>query len=259
MRNLDWWLKRLWLVIGAVMLALLVVAVGAILYSFFSESGRGRGAVTVQAGKAPEERPVVVRYTLPAKLRGTDTRLVMVTHGEEGARARRGAYDSYSSYDGTSGGPLVNVLFLDAQGSGRLLLDRPGYIERVDFPAALPARPGEEARDSLQTWISYVMALDDGNGDGRLDGRDDTSLYVSALDGTGLRRVLPAGLRLQSYQPLEGGRVLVLALDARGAAPRAENAGLMQRAFVYDVAAGRLAPHAGLDSLSAAAAHILRR
>ena len=267
MRDSDWWLKKVWLVNGALLLLFLVLGGVAIVVGTLSDlMGGGGGAVPVQpvGDRAAEERPRAVRYGAPVRVRGTETRMVLVSHGREyseGGSARGG--DLYSGSGVYTDGPTVNVLFLDPSGAGRLLLDRPAYIERVSHPAGeegtVRVPVASETEDTLQTWIAYEMALDDTNGDRKLDARDRRALYVTALDGTGLRRVLPGDYRPRSFQALEGGRMLVLALDARGAGARTDEDALPQRAFVYDVAAGRLRPYAALDSLSAAAGRIVGR
>lgn len=255
MRDTDWWLKKVWLVNGGLLLALLVLGAGGVLLSFLMSIG-GRGAVPVRsaASDTAEERPRAVRYSEPRAVRGTDTRLVDVYHGS-GYQAGAGLSGGYSERAGP--GPLVNVIFLDASGAGRLLVDRPAYIVDVSYPS--PASDTLVVAADRRTWISYQMALDDTNGDRRLDDRDRRTLYVSALDGTGLRRVLPDGFRVRSVEPLSPDRMLVLALQEPANGDRADEDDLPQRAFVYDVAAARLQPYAALDSLSAAAGRILRR
>ncbi len=107
-------------------------------------------------------------------------------------------------------------------------------------------------------WIEYTIALDDTNRDGRLDSRDDLALYVSDLDGRGLRPVLRPPLRVGQTQPLDAGRMLVYALEP-AAGQAVEEGRMRQRAFVYEVASGRLSPYAALDSAAARAARILGR
>jgi hypothetical protein len=245
---LDRSLKLLWLAIGVILLLFLAGAGVMILSEVIGNAGAGREAARVanEGGPPAVPPPAAVRYGMPLPIRGTGTRIVMVDHGR-GYVGSSG--DSYSSR-GRSGSE-ANVMFVDAQGV-RLLLDRPAYIRDVSYP--LPTETGEVPRE----WISYVMALDDSNGDRRVDGRDASALYVTDLQGRNLRPVLRPPLRYQSHDAFGPGRILVYALEApRG--PTVPEERMRQRAFIYDVGAGQLTPYAAMDSAADQAGRILAR
>jgi hypothetical protein len=147
----------------------------------------------------------------------------------------------------------VNVIFVDDQGA-RLLLDRPAYIRVIDIPGG----PDDSQADPAQDWIAYELALEDGNKDGRLDERDPRSLYVSGLDGRNLRPVVQPPLRASEYAPIRAGRMLVYAMEPV-AGTAGNQARTRQRAFIYDVASGRLMPFQALDAAGEQAAAILAR
>lgn len=243
--------RVVWLVVGGLLLLFLLVGGVLVAAQWIGNAGAANDAVRVatQSRPAAKDEARAVRYDLPLPMRGTSTRLVLVSYGK--------GYEPSGSYgiaDTREGGAWVNAIFVDGAGA-RPLLDRPAYIRDVDYPNPVGARmPGE----APQTWITYVMALDDSDRNGRLDARDETSVYVTDLEGRGLRRVLDPPLRFVSYQGLDGGRMLVYALEPP-AGERVDETRMRQRAFIYDVAAGRLAPYAALDSAAARAGQIVGR
>lgn len=241
--SLDRTLKLLWLAIGALLLLFLAAGGVMILAQVIGNAGARSEAERVAAAAPPtvaQGQPV--RYTMPDSIRGTATRIVRVSAGSGG----RGA----SSYGYEGEGTAVNVMFLDAEGA-RLLLDRPAFIREVSYPR-------EEDKDEPRAWISYLVALDDTDRSGELDARDAATLYVTDLDGRSLRPVLRPPLRYQSHDAFGPSRILVYALEGPDGAgvhdPR-----MRQRAFIYDVASGQLAPYAALDSAAARAGRILQR
>jgi hypothetical protein len=170
--------------------------------------------------------------------------------------SRSGAYDG--------AGPLVNVIFLTPGApQGRVLLDHPAFIRNLHYPSRERPNPfigtGRSEVDSLQSWISYEIADRDTNRDGKLSEEDRAGLFVSGLDGSGLRRVLPETYWLVSHQPTPDRRgLLVMALEPpRGKAVKLEE--MRQRSFIYDAASGRLVPYAVLDSAADRAARIVGR
>lgn len=240
-RSLHW----IWLLIGILLLAFLAVGGVLILAQLIGNLGAGDDAVTVARESAtPREEPRAVRFGEPVAIHGTTTRMVTVSNG----RAYQPGGGGYASGGRFMSDVVANVVFVDAQG-GRLLLDRPAYVGSIDYP---------RGREDVQRWIAYNIALDDTNGDGKLDSRDDMVLHVSDLEGRNLRPVLRPPLRLRGTHVLDAGRMLVYALEPP-AGQAVDESRMRQRAFVYDVASGRLAPYTPLDSAAAQAARILGR
>ena len=193
-----------------------------------------------------------LRYDLPAAIAGTDARIVMVRGGGEG---RNGTVTIGSGGYSSSGddGHVVNVVFLAKDGTtGRVVFDGPVLVSHVEYPGA------HDARDSATRWITYSVVQTDGNRDGALNGDDDSELFVSALDGTNLRRVLPAGWNVEDYGPFGDGRSLIVTGTQGRSGDRGDDAPAPpQRAFLYDVPAGTLRPFTTLDSLVGQAARAL--
>jgi len=235
-------LRWVWLVIGVLVLVLLVWAVVFMLHE--STGGGGTAAAdTARADSAGAKKVEPLRYGPPQAITGSATRIVLI---------RRGSGYTYSSRAVASApsgqAPMVNVAFLEGAGA-RLLLDRPAYLSKVSFPgsAAAPA-----PSDSLR-WIVYEMAVGDGDGNGRVDESDGRSLYVTDLQGHGLRRVLPQGYELRDWAPQPDGSLVITAVQLTRDAER-----MPERAFVLD-AAGTVRPYAALDSVVDAAARIVAK
>jgi hypothetical protein len=219
--SLDRALRIVWLVIGVLLLGTLLVSLVFVAAGFLRTRGAGEAADRAVAEGVAGEAGGGVRLTLPQAMRGTDTRIAFVAR--EGGRAAR------APEPGRVQG-VVNVVFLDADGAARLLLDRPAEIREVHFPAAGVAEEGMEG------WITYEI----GSG-------GEVGLYLSDLTGRALRPVAVPPLRYLAHRPFGAGRLLVSALD--GDPPR-------QRAFLYDPEAGSLEPFTALDSVADEAGRI---
>lgn len=245
--SLDRSLKLLWLVIGALLLLLLGVGGVMILSQVIGNAGAGSEAERVAGDAPPAARAAQpVRYGMPDSIRGTATRIVMVDAGGLAYERRRESYSSSAPARSEA-----NVMFLDDADGVRLLLDRPAYIREVSYP-----RPGE--KEAPRGWISYVLALDDTDRSGKLDSHDKVALFVTDLEGRNLRPVLRPPLLYQSHEALGPTRILVYALQPPAGAAVDEGR-MPQRAFIYDVASGQVAPYAALDSAAERAGLILQR
>ncbi|MFL5540949.1 MAG: hypothetical protein ACJ8J0_18295 [Longimicrobiaceae bacterium] len=245
MTRVDRVLRWVWLINGVLLLALLVFAGGFVAIGALANLDGGSPAPSHKASTdsvRAAEAGGPIRYDTPMPVRGSATRIVLIRRGTGYA------YSSTASSTSAGGeGAVVNVAFLDASGA-RLLLDRPGFIRRVRFPGREP----EVAGDSALRWIVYEMALEDSNADRTVDDRDRRSLYVTDLDGRGLRRVLPQGFELREWEGEPDGSLVVTGLEL---AP-APGGRMRQRAFVLDPA-GAVRPYAALDSVAAQAGRIV--
>ncbi len=251
MFDMDRWLKRLWMVNGVLLLVLLVLGGGALLVTWLSGAFSSKNAVLApDPTRTAAVKPRAVRYSPPRPIWGTKTQVVIVRYGKGQQGAGMGlASDSYEYRD--EDGPVVNLLFLTGTSPGRVLLDKPAYVRSFDYPSS--------KSDSLKHWVTYHIAFEDTNADRRLDSDDRVDLYVSDLDGSNLRRVLPLGMRLLDHHDAGDGRHLVVTALQVPNDWRGSDDELPQRAFLYDVATRTLAPYAALDSLVRDAARILAR
>ena len=240
--RLDRVLRWVWLIIGVLLLLALVSSLVFVASEALRSRGGGSAASDITSALADADSGKAdspLRYDPPEAIRGSAARIVMIRRGS-GYTYRSSA----SSAPASGEAPAVNVAFVEGEGA-RLLLSQPAYIRRVAFPGSPRVAPGDTLR-----WIVYEMALEDSNDNGRMDESDRRSLYVSDLQGRGLRRVLPPGYELRDWAPQPGGSLIVTGVQL------AQDAGAMvQRAFVVD-ATGAVRPHAALDSVIGAAARI---
>ena len=245
--RVDRALRWVWLIIGIILLALLVTGAGFLAIDALSGLTASPPSADSSA-KASDSagRPQPLRYDPPVPIRGTATRLVLVRRGTGYAYTT-----TVSSGPRAAEGTVVNAVFLDADGGARLLVDRPAFFRRVAFPGG--GARAEAQADSARPlkWIVYEAALADTNGDGRVDDRDRRTLYVSDLDGRGMRAVLPAGFELRDWAGQPDGSVVATALPLDSASGGA----MPQRAFVLDPA-GTVRPYTVLDSAVARAAAV---
>ncbi len=246
--SVDRALRAIWLSIGVLLLGFLLVLAVVAVTGWIRTMGADEAAVRVASESgAPREETRAVRVGMPDSIRGSTSMIAMVGNGRD-YQVRAFATRDYS---GGKSAPMVNVMFLDDQGA-RLLLDKPAYIGEVRYPHP------REAAGPAQDWISYEIAMDDGNGNGQLDDRDPRSLYVTDLEGRNLRPVIRPPMRLLAHQALGPGRILVYALEPPQGQQVAEYR-MRQRAFVYETATGKLLPFAVLDGATDRAAGILAR
>jgi hypothetical protein len=255
----DRLLKRVWLINGFLVLVAAAAAVLGMSLALASElRDRGDPAVRVhEGGGEGGARPRAIRFDPPSRVRGSSTEVALIYHGQSDQVAMAPVSGTSYASSRSGQGVLVNVVFIDSgKPAGRLLLDRPAYLEEVRFPHATD----RSAADSLQTWISYEIALADTNGDGTLDDDDEASLYVSALDGTGFRRVTPDGLDvIHHWMRPDRRSILVMGLQEPGDGRRVPREQLRQRAFVYDVPSGKLTAWSALEEPAARAARVVGR
>jgi hypothetical protein len=242
-------LRAIWLAIGVLLLGFLLVFAVVAVTGWIRTMGADEAAVRVaKESGAPREEAHAVRLSMPDSVRGGRAMIVLVGSGPD----VQGGYGAGSSRSGRQPA-TVNVIFLDGLGA-RLLLDSPAYVAEVRYPQVRDS----SAAGQRQNWIAYHMALEDGNGNGRLDERDPRSLYVSDLEGRNLRPLVRPPLRLLDYRALGPGRILVYALEPPPGRQVPEDR-MRQRAFVYDVATGKVLPFTALDAAADRAASILAR
>ena len=245
-------LKRVWLVNGVLLLALLGALGIWLLFNLGSNLlHHDTRVATVGGGTDSEHIPRAIRYDTPQTIWNSTARVVLVRYGEAFQRPSAGL--GSAGYARESYTPYVNAIFLEPTGRpAHLLLNRPALIRSVSFPRSRD--------DSLQSWITYEVAFDDTNGDGGLDEDDAVSLYVSDLHGAALHPVLPPEWSVLSEEPLGDGRhILVLAVQPSSRGERHTLEQAPEHAFLHDVPTGRTEPYGALDSLAARAGRIVGR
>jgi hypothetical protein len=122
---------------------------------------------------------------------------------------------SMGLYSKSSGGNMVNVLFVDAATGAQSWLFK--GTQRQIF-SDLETFSSLRSSDRVVAAIVYTLAEADSNGDGRISNEDQKSIAVSLPDGSGYRVVLADVERLFSVEQISDNRVLVL--YAKGAESR---------------------------------------
>jgi hypothetical protein len=258
--NNDQLFRRIWLINGILFLLLFIgtLVLGG-LALLPDRNSWGVQATRKSEVAADSVRPRDIRYDKPAAVLNSQSTLVRVRYGTDYGEMSNGSSGLGSSHyeRAYNPGPTVNVIFLPREGGpGRLLLDRPAYIQNLEFPGDR-RDPEDRLKDSVP-WITYAIAFEDTDQSGRMDYNDAAELYISDLDGGNLRRVLQPGFHVLSTEVLPGRELLVLALDGRGVKAKARDQ-LTQRAFRFNPRTNVLGPVPVLDSLAAKAGHILGR
>lgn len=257
--NIDRWLKRLWMVIGIVLLPLVMYGAASLIGDLLGRRFRGNDRIEVPDLGAVDSttRPRAVRYDQPERVLGSVATLVMVRYGSAQAEEGAGLGGSRnlslsSSYNGRFS-PAINVIFFSPGDSeGTLLFDQPAFVSGVRFPSG--------PDDSLRTWLEYEVALQDTDGDRRLDEKDEVSLYVSDLAGRGLTRVLPEGQSyVSSSMGLKPGTILVYSLEIPAGANHSDRDRWRQRAFEYSLATKTATPYPALENPASRAGQILSK
>lgn len=92
-------------------------------------------------------------------------------------------------------GARINVLFFREDGSEvRRLIPRNGYVDQIRLPTSHNYRD-----DSKPPYLLYQIAMEDTNGDNRVDGEDDRAYYTSDLSGGNFRQITPDSLDLDGH------------------------------------------------------------
>ncbi len=254
----DTWLKRIWFVNGIVFFLLVLTLVVALVNSVTSDRRRNARVDPVQTTDTRESEqvaPRAVRYSEPVDIRGTNARFINVHHGS-GYYHNDKEVDEvpYSSgnYAFDSRGPKVNVIFVTPDSKGHLLFDQPVVIESIDYPSK------NENINLKQNWISYEVISADTNNDGKLTSDDRTDLYLTNLNGSGLKRLLDDKYDIiGNYAYNEGAQMLIYARQLNLNGKNAKTTELRQVAFLYDPATGQLKAYDALNQLTEAAGRIV--
>ena len=87
----------------------------------------------------------------------------------------------------------INLLFYSEQSmDSRLLVDKIAFISHINYPNSVV--------DSLQNFILYEITFTDTNNDSRLNAEDKGNIFISDLNGTGLKQLTPDTLTVYDYQ-----------------------------------------------------------
>ncbi len=192
--GIDLWLKRIWLLIG--ILLLLGALGGGIAFIIGLVSTGHPGGPLVGPNTQPKGSDSLVTQDIsldaPRRVGGTDllsigVRVRDLTAQTPASALRMMKYSEYPYYQN-----LVNIIFTELDGSAsHPLLDRRAFIKTVDIPSEL---------DSLQSYNLYDISFFDTDHDGRITGKDSSQLFISDMNGEHLFQVTKRGDALIWYQ-----------------------------------------------------------
>lgn len=122
---------------------------------------------------------------------------------------KRTLVKSYASAEIQELDDLANVIFLDHNLEPvHTLLDRKAFIHSVRYPGKSQYDYETGIRDTVQRHITYKIAFEDSNKDGRMDSDDNLGLYVSKLDGSDFTTIT-SDVNVGSYEFLDRNRILI--------------------------------------------------
>ncbi|MBT1700162.1 hypothetical protein KK083_24955 [Fulvivirgaceae bacterium PWU4] len=214
-------LKVVWSVNGILILLLLLGSGVALLASYIS-SFSYVSPPEVIVGEALEEAKAKglilqgLTYEQPRSIMYTDHFLLPVSiRTYENPRQSSSKLDlslgSGSYYSSTQEySNVINVVFLNRQMEPQtILLDKKGFIDSFQYPGNEDALPYQsQAKDTLQRHITYLIAFEDSNKDGAIDGADNRDLYLSDLNGANLKKIT-TNVDVTHYYFLDKNRILI--------------------------------------------------
>lgn len=212
--EMNKFLKIVWSVNGVLILVLLLIGGIVMLVTIFDQFDFAPEPEVIVGEKLEEAKAkglILQRLTFerPEPILYTDHSLLPVsvrTYENAMRRSKIGMFDSGSSYTEEYTN-VVNVVFLNRQMEAQsILLDKKAFIESFRYPSREDHI--SDATDTLQRNISYLIAFEDSNKDGAIDGGDNFDLYLSDLNGTNLRKIT-TNVDVTDYYFLDRNRIMI--------------------------------------------------
>jgi hypothetical protein len=206
-------LKILWTINGIGILIILVIIginqLASILKNFTDdefETGLLVGNDTNQNYKLDSLKFELqhIIYDRPQKIGSTDFYLSEVTiFDKKMPQEIKDAFKEAAQMNEMMFGAAINVLFFKEDRSEVYpLLDRNAYIDDISFPGKQRYRYyNDESEDEkkIQPYIIYKIALNDNNGDNRINSEDNMSYYISNLYGKNFEKITPDTLKIDHF------------------------------------------------------------
>jgi hypothetical protein len=194
--EVDIWLKRIWLLIGIILLLIALVGGVALLIDLVSTRHTGGPLVGLNSQPKGSDSLITqdISFDEPKRVGKTEllsigvrVRDLISPEPTSALRIMKYSEIPYSDYQN-----LVNIIFTKRDGSGSYpLLDKKAFIKTVDIPSEL---------DSLQSYNLYDISFFDTDHDGRITGKDSSQLFISDINGEHLFQVTRRGSSLIWYQ-----------------------------------------------------------
>jgi len=228
--NIGLWLKRIWLLIGLLILLSLLVTGVIFLVTYISSSNNTSG-VLVGDDATPKGPDSLITQDLtfdrPYPVAKTDLMYIGVRIKQLSAPAPAKTISamkfSMSQYRPQN---TVNVVITKRDGSEAYpLLDRKAFIRTVDIPS-----PNEPPRE----YAVFDIAFFDTDHDGRINENDSSQLYISDLTGEHLTQVTPFGQCVRWYEKSPDGKHVFVLLQQRPASGNLPSIDWPERLCVID-------------------------
>ena len=228
--QIDIWLKRVWLLIGV--LILLCVLIGGILLLAYAivPPNQSNGVLVGQNVHPKGADSLVIQdlsITHPRRVGRSDLLYIGVSVKEltseiPASSMRFSEYKAPGYYRN-----LVNVVFSKSNGSDSyLLLDKKALIKTCDIPSEL---------DSLQDYQLYEIAFEDTDHDGRITANDSSQLYISDIKGLNVTPITRKGDIVEWYDKSEKGNDIFILTREKQADLRIRAADWPERLYAYNV------------------------
>ena len=210
--ELNRFLKIVWTINGVILLVifiLMAVTLGGELIDKFSYK-ESKIIVGEELEEAKKEGLVLqgLEVGTPQAIYNSDVYILSVKlKTYERPRSTNFGSPSKLKIDATYGNDVVNFIFLDKDMQPvSTLLDRKAFIKSYTYPdRAMRERLSEEV---VQQNISYEIAFEDSNKDGKIDDDDNSDLFITDLTGKNLTQVT-TGIDVLSFRFLDSARILI--------------------------------------------------
>ena len=233
--GIDVWLKRIWLIIGILVLLSIVMTGVVLLYQLFT-SPPHRTGVLAGIGAQPKGPDSLITqdlsYDQPRPVGRTDFIFIGVRIKElsSAIKAPPGLQASSDmSFYGSSFSihHKVNIIFTKRNGLGSyLLLDKKAFIQAADIPSP---------KDSLQNFNLYDIAFYDTNHDGRINESNSSQLFISDITGHNLFPITQSGEIVRWYQKSNDCKKLYILLQDKPKGSNVSSEDWPERLYIYDV------------------------
>ena len=143
-----------------------------------------------------------IMYQTPEKIDTTDVYLTRVTILDKKLPDEiKKAFSEAAQISYDLVGATINVIFFTADRSEVYkLLPHNAYIDDISFPTSSTySYYDRDDNTKTQPFILYKIAMNDNNGDKRINDKDNMSYYISDLRGKNLHRITPDTLKLDNY------------------------------------------------------------
>jgi hypothetical protein len=201
--------KVVWTINGYLLLCVLLVVIGLLAVELVSSLQRSgpypRGVIVGESSNVVHDLGASAQhleYDHPERIADSKYLLTSVyAMDKDLTREVLQAIQSSGDVSRNLIGARVNVLiFADDRTEARSLLEGMAYIKRVSLPQFVRGTNGNtESPIYDRDHILYEIALNDSNGDDRINDRDKSAFFVSDYSGENLRQITPDSIVVDRF------------------------------------------------------------